>query len=285
MLPPSPTRSDSTTDTSDTWSRGSDSDDDEWSLTSWSNNGQPVRENRSTLAAVENHELENPFAQGKFRYVARGKYTRGERKGERCAIKWLKSGHVYEAEAFDHDIDAIQQAIDIVRAWNERECVQVRVNKGTVWVFISDDEWKDRKSIVEPYIKNFQKFNSNTGWADNESDWARSMQALSHFSYEFSKGQILLCDLQGGVYQNEIILSDPVILSRKRRFGPADLGVAGISSFFRRHCCNEYCSKKWRKPREKYAVYDASSSTEMRSTRSGCSKSSMELVVPVVVAD
>lgn len=45
------------------------------------------------------------------------------------------------------------------------------------------------------------------------------MQALSHFSYHFSDGNLLLCDLQGGIAQDHIILTDPVILSKERKFG------------------------------------------------------------------
>ena len=59
------------------------------------------------------------------------------------------------------------------------------------------------KSLVEPMIENFEKFNSNTGWADMTGGASsEAMQALSHFSYHNSSGQFLLCDIQGGVYSN-----------------------------------------------------------------------------------
>ena len=38
-----------------------------------------------------------------------------------------------------------------------------------------------------------------------------TMQALSHYSYHFSDGQRLVCDLQGGHYGEYYILTDPVI--------------------------------------------------------------------------
>jgi hypothetical protein len=40
------------------------------------------------------------------------------------------------------------------------------------------------------------------------------MQALSHYSYHTSGGQFLVCDLQGGIYRDGVIL-DPIILSRE----------------------------------------------------------------------
>jgi hypothetical protein len=60
------------------------------------------------------------------------------------------------------------------------------------------------KFLIEPFIEGFKKFNSNTGWADNSSESAQAIQALSHFSYHFSKRESLLCDLQGGVYPDEL---------------------------------------------------------------------------------
>ena len=47
----------------------------------------------------------------------------------------------------------------------------------------------------------------------------------------------MLCDLQGGVYRDGAVLTDPVILSRNKLYGLTDLGPTGISSFFSRHVC------------------------------------------------
>jgi hypothetical protein len=65
------------------------------------------------------------------------------------------------------------------------------------------------------------------------------------FSYHITGGNHVLCDLQGGIYQYMIVLSDPVILSRTRQYGVTDLGPAGISSFFSQHSCNKYCRPHW----------------------------------------
>lgn len=58
----------------------------------------------------------------------------------------------------------------------------------------------------------------------------------------------VLCDLQGGIYQQEVVLSDPVILSRNRAFGVTDLGSNGISSFFTTHHCTGFCRPHWTQP-------------------------------------
>jgi hypothetical protein len=58
----------------------------------------------------------------------------------------------------------------------------------------------------------------NTAQADDETPWPRVMQALSHFSYHQSGGQHVLCDLQGGVYRDGIVLTDPAVLSRTKEY-------------------------------------------------------------------
>lgn len=63
-----------------------------------------------------------------------------------------------------------------------------------------------------------------------------------------SGGNYVLCDLQGGIYRHELVLSDPVILSQTREYGVTDLGRDGISSFFSQHDCNNFCRPNWTKP-------------------------------------
>lgn len=74
------------------------------------------------------------------------------------------------------------------------------------------------------------------------------MQAPSHFSYRVSEGECVLCDLQGGIYEDRIILADPASLTRYGNFGETDLGLKGIINFFRLHVCNHYCRSDWIKP-------------------------------------
>ena len=111
-----------------------------------------------------------------------------------------------------------------------------------------DTKRSGQKVLSEPFIQNYQKFNSNSGWSDDSIAWGEVMQALSHFSYHVSRGYYVLCDLQGGIYQREAVLSDPVILSRDRKYGVTDLGPKGISSFFSHHDCNRFCRSSWIKP-------------------------------------
>lgn len=76
-----------------------------------------------------------------------------------------------------------------------------------------------------------------------EDDSTAAASPLSHFamfppaprappSVQLA-GMFLLCDLQGGHYQDEYVLTDPVVMSsnNSKRFGATDLGSEGINNF------------------------------------------------------
>ena len=66
-------------------------------------------------------------------------------------------------------------------------------------------------------------------------------QAFSHWSYQYTKGEMLICDLQGTLGK-DFYLTDPAINSSKRgRFGSTDLGKLGQKTFFDSHVCNSLC--------------------------------------------
>jgi len=209
------------------------------------------RYNHSSDATFDWDALENPFASGAFRWVAKGRYTSGDRAGQAAVTKWFKTGTVFEKDYFNLDIKAVDKALEIVNRFNQLNVVSkvIKVNVPQVWTFTHDSgEWAGSKTLTEPFIQNYQKFNSNSGWTDTTRMWAQAMQALSHFSYHVSGGMFVLCDIQGGIYQNEVVLSDPAILSRNRDYGVTDLGPEGISSFFSTHTCNSYCRPNWTLP-------------------------------------
>lgn len=227
---------------------------------------QTARRNDSTHATFQTYDLIHPFAEGGFRWVAKGKYITGSRSGQACVCKWFKTGHVFEESFFTLDIQATDKALALVKEWNSNNFIgsTIMVNIPQVWQFQHDgNAWGGRKVLQEPYINNYQKFNSNSGWADDSTPWPRVMQALSHFSYHISGGQFVLCDLQGGIYSDAVVLTDPVILSRSKRFGVTDLGPMGISSFFSNHVCNEFCKSNWSMPSDRTRYYRAQQGTSM----------------------
>lgn len=232
---------------------------------------ESARRNDSNGATFSSEALDYPFAQGAFRWVAKGTYTDGLRAGQACVCKWFKTGHVMESTFFDLDIKAMNKALDLVKEWNSRKYVNevIRVNIPEVWEFTPGSRYAGHKVLQEPFIENYQKFNSNTGWADSKTAWPQLMQALSHFSYHASGGQFVLCDLQGGIYSKGAILTDPVILSRNKSYGVTDLGPQGISSFFSNHRCNQYCKHNWSKPTDRTRYHAVQMGTSMAGLTTG----------------
>eukprot|EP00798_Chlamydomonas_sp_ICE-L_P005007 gene5007-34792_t len=225
-----------------------------------------ARLNASTEAAITG--MSEPFAQGAFRWVAMGHYTKGPRKDEKCVTKWFKTGVVYESSYFDLDIKAVDKAQEIINAFNAENVITstVYLNHPEVWTFQPNSGYDGQRNLTEPFIEGFQKFNSNSGIVPQAYDtdgWPALMQALSHYSYHKTGGRYVLCDLQGGVWPDGggAVLTDPVILSRDREFGPTDLGSAGISTFFARHTCNKFCQGHWHKPKDKSVYFEANEGT------------------------
>lgn len=208
---------------------------------------------RTNNAGRASFDFDNIIGEGAFRYVCMGRYTGGLRTGQLCVAKWFKDGFI-DAESFiESDLEAVDLAGRLISQWNNAGFI------GDVIRLNSPDRWNGGPQgvmLVEPYIEDFQKFNSNTGWYNRSSRaWIQIMQALSHYTYHISSGMYLLCDLQGGLYRDGAILTDPVIHSRRQEYGATDLGPEGISTFFHHHRCNQYCHTNWTVPRDKTAYY------------------------------
>lgn len=78
--------------------------------------------------------------------------------------KWFKTGAVFEEEYFEKDILAVDKALEIIGKFNQLGIVDkmVKLNVPTVWTFVPDSDWAGRKTLTEPYVDNYEKFNSNT---------------------------------------------------------------------------------------------------------------------------
>ncbi|KAF8161734.1 kinase-like domain-containing protein [Mycena galopus ATCC 62051] len=218
------------------------------------------RQNNATRAEIDRSQI---FASGTFKNVWEGTYTAGARAGQPCVKKEFKTGSVYEDHYFEEEMNIVRRTQKVIDAWHAERIIDrdIFLNTPEIWTYTDTGV----RGLVEPMIEHFEKFNSNTGWATlSGGAWSEAMQALSHFSYHNSSGQFLLCDLQGGVYSDGYVLSDPVIMSQNQNCGPADLGPDGIRSFFQRHRCGQFCKSGWTKPKVTgRAVYPMNSGTTM----------------------
>jgi hypothetical protein len=157
-----------------------------------------ARTNNSTHATIDRSSI---FASGAFKNVWQGTYTGGSRTGQSCVAKEFKTGSVFEEDYFQEEMNIIRRTQKTLNDWNEAHIINryIYLNTPAIWTYVESKH----KHLIEPMIENFEKFNSNTGWVSaNGQAWGEVMQALSHFSYHKSGGQLLLCDLQGGVYSD-----------------------------------------------------------------------------------
>jgi hypothetical protein len=68
-------------------------------------------------------------------------------------------------------------------------------------------------------------------------------QAFSHWTYQYTHGDLLVCDLQGVQGASSFQMTDPAIHSRRARvrFGQTDHSARGQRAFFATHRCNALC--------------------------------------------
>uniref|UniRef100_A0A663EW44 non-specific serine/threonine protein kinase n=1 Tax=Aquila chrysaetos chrysaetos TaxID=223781 RepID=A0A663EW44_AQUCH len=100
---------------------------------------------------------------------------------------------------------------------------------------------------IEKYMTGeFRKYNNNNGDEITPNSLLEElMLAFSHWTYVYTRGELLVLDLQG-VGEN---LTDPSVIkpedkkSGKMVFGPANLGEGAIRNFITKHRCNSCCRR------------------------------------------
>jgi len=91
----------------------------------------------------------------------------------------------------------------------------------------------------------FTKFLNNDGTVCNKSTVTNLPGAFAHWTWEKTKGNFMVCDIQGVRKATKYILTDPCVHSRRtmngERYGSSDLGEEGMREFFIKHECNLLC--------------------------------------------
>ncbi|RGB39928.1 kinase-like domain-containing protein [Rhizophagus diaphanus] len=101
-----------------------------------------------------------------------------------------------------------------------------------------------RYYTIEPKLQNseYKRFNANTGVI---TELRPILEAFVHFTYEYTKGYLVVCDLQGIELNDDFLLTDPAIhCIDALRFGGTNFGENGIKQLFlANHKCNDICKK------------------------------------------
>lgn len=230
---------------------------------------------RTNLTSKSVNISDNILGVGSFRICVEGTYVGGNRNGQEAACKRFKP-HLrqMEDEFFAKDFQIADRTILYAEGWNAfcDHGKEIIVSRGDIHT-----TYQNVKYLVEPLVRHFEKFTSNNGWIASVDDvvWAvLAMEAFSHYTYHQSGGQMIVCDLQGRYRFNKFNrnksrfeLSDPAICSRRRTYGPTDLGEKGIESFFFNHSCNGFCQSHWHRPRNPEQWFPLSRGTSMLSSQ------------------
>lgn len=121
------------------------------------------------------------FGEGSFKRVYKGKYDGGQRAGEACVVKEMRSGPTWLNSVFDSEIEVVNRAVEIIERFNNAGHIDKRIlmNRPAVWLYTTSCGANIAGSavLVEPFISNYQKFNSNSGWVSPvQQKWNQVMQ-------------------------------------------------------------------------------------------------------------
>uniref|UniRef100_A0A8C4X5R7 non-specific serine/threonine protein kinase n=1 Tax=Erpetoichthys calabaricus TaxID=27687 RepID=A0A8C4X5R7_ERPCA len=197
----------------------------------------------------------------------------GLRRAMKVVCTWsegnlLKPGQMYIVKSFQPEIVKTWQKIfsdGTVLHLCLREIQQQRVAQKLIYTFNhlkphtipysprflevfllyyhSTDQWM---TIEMNMNGEFRKYNNNNGEEISPVNLLEeTMLAFSHWTYEYTRGELLVLDLQG-VGEN---LTDPSVIKAEDKdcqnmvFGPANLGEHAIKNFTEKHQCNSCCKK------------------------------------------
>ncbi|NWU14937.1 TRPM7 protein, partial [Cephalopterus ornatus] len=209
----------------------------------------------------------------KIEFLSKEEMGGGLRRALKVVCTWseydiLKSGHLYIIKSFLPEVvntwssiykedtvlhlclREIQQqraAQKLTFAFNKMKPKSIPYSPRFLEVFLlychSAGQWF---AVEECMTGEFRKYNNNNGDEIIPTNMLEEvMLAFSHWTYEYTRGELLVLDLQG-VGEN---LTDPsVIKAGEKRshdmvFGPANLGEDAIKNFRAKHHCNSCCRK------------------------------------------
>uniref|UniRef100_H0V5D6 non-specific serine/threonine protein kinase n=1 Tax=Cavia porcellus TaxID=10141 RepID=H0V5D6_CAVPO len=209
----------------------------------------------------------------KIEFLSKEEMGGGLRRAVKVQCTWsehdiLKSGHLYIIKSFLPEVvntwssiyredtvlhlclREIQQqraAQKLTFAFNQMKPKSIPYSPRFLEVFLlychSAGQWF---AVEECMTGEFRKYNNNNGDEIIPTNTLEEMMlAFSHWTYEYTRGELLVLDLQG-VGEN---LTDPSVIKAEEKrscdmvFGPANLGEDAIKNFRAKHHCNSCCRK------------------------------------------
>ena len=198
--------------------------------------------------------LHNQFAEGRFRYAYMGTWITPEKMGQKCVIKKRKDMCTWQATDWDIPIKIQKEAQKLAKVFNESQkptCsrpisfteVEVQIVTCKIQPYSSGPRLHEYVTVEDFIPGNFVKWCNNYGFISQEAKTtAITMPAFMHWSWVYTRGEMMVADLQGVRRDDGYTLTDPVILSTSGTYGATDMGIEGMAMFFLHHECNTMCN-------------------------------------------
>lgn len=192
----------------------------------------------------------SPFAKGELRYAYHCRISKSERG---WFAGWSTGSHVVKIPIKSSSLMGVRQihmqtiARFLANEFNARvRDAPLPHKKQLFYVPVQLVEMKGQQWMLEPYVSGvYLKYNNNNGAVIESLLPSNPIpQAFSHFTYEFSRQRLLVCDIQGVMESGRYCLTDPAIHTvNPEKVLPDDTnwGLTGMAAFFKTHECNSYC--------------------------------------------
>lgn len=178
-----------------------------------------------------------PFARGTLRYAyhLNGLATFGT-DSSTCYVAKMSIDPYEERESYFEDVKMQTLCKQYADEYNNYKPPKT-VDFIKAWLLELPSRTDSPLAGVERFIHGpYRKHNNNFGFVSDEE--RNTPQAFSHFTYEASKHELLICDIQGVAD----CYTDPQIHNHDGRgFGKGNMGQRGFNKFLSTHRCNAIC--------------------------------------------
>ncbi|GBB92415.1 hypothetical protein RclHR1_00200048 [Rhizophagus clarus] len=203
------------------------------------------RRSNLVLRKFSYKQAQKPFSSGAERYAYFALDVTQE-SIEKIVIK----ERIEKVNSFERCLEALESSTIsyfLSKEFNSaatRVGINKKVNFLKVQILRRTAGFSTRYYTMEPklYDGKFKRFNVNNGII---KEYHSTLEAFAHFTYEYTKGYLVVYDLQGIELADEFLLTDPAIHCKDRlRFGRTNLGMRGIEEcFLANHKCDSVCKK------------------------------------------
>lgn len=183
-----------------------------------------------------------PFDKGTFRFAHKAQMkTRG--KVTPCMVKFpIEPSKANDYAYFVEDAESSLIAREIGVRFNTHQCNVPRRNVEFIEPKILRFTMRvDRQyAAMEAFLPGtFLRFTNNMDKVS--TDRITTVLAYGHFSWHYTRGNVMVVDLQGVKTEGGLLLTDPALHRRIQRGGHTDYGTEGMKLFFKNHNCNPIC--------------------------------------------